>query len=101
MQNSEPTPPSLARHDLEEAWRRQSEMARERYEQASSRYRKLLEEKPEGLIPRQNDPLTLARHAESEALAEYARVLKLFTELTVHGRIPEETVTARAGGGTV
>ena len=99
MQNLEHPSPSPARRDLEEAWRVRSEMARERYEMASRRYRKLLDEKPRGLIPRHDDPLALARHEESEALAEYMRILRLFTELTLHGRIPEEQVGAKASGG--
>ena len=99
MQHLEHPSPSLARRDLENAWRVRSEMARERYETASRLYRKLLDEKPEGLIPGHDDPMALARHAESEALAEYTRILKLFTELIVHGRIPEEESAARTSGG--
>lgn len=99
MENLEHPLPGLARRNLEDGWRVRLEMARERYETASARYRKLLEEKPEGLIPRQDDSLALARHAESEALAEYSRTLKSFTELTVHGRIPEEQSGAEANGG--
>lgn len=100
MQNLEHPSPNLARRDLEDSWRVRSEMARERYEMASSRYRKLLDEKPEDLIPQPDDPLALARHAESEALAEYRRVLRLFRELILCGRIPEEQLAARASGGT-
>jgi hypothetical protein len=99
VQNPEYPSPHVVRQNLEEAWRLRSERARERYETASRLYRKLLEAKPEGLIPRHDDPLALARHAESEALAEYTRIVKLFTELTVDGRIPEEGLAARAGGG--
>jgi hypothetical protein len=31
-----------------------------------------------------------ARQAESEALAEYSRILRAFTDLTVNGKVPEE-----------
>ena len=99
MQHLEHPSPNLTRRDLEDAWRVRSEMARERYEMASRQYRKLLDEKPEGLIPRHDDPVALARHAESEALAEYSRNVRLFTELIVYGRIPEEELASRAGGG--
>ena len=99
MQNLEHFSPSLTRQDVEEAWRIRSEMARERYETAKRQYRELLEERPEGLIPRHNGPLALARDAESEALAEYARILKVFTELTLHGWTPEEQPDAKADGG--
>ena len=97
MQNLEHPSPSPGHRDLKDTWRVRAEMARERYEMASRRYRKLLEEKPEGLIPRQDGPLALARQAESEALAEYTRILKLFTELTSHGQIPEEPLGAGHG----
>ena len=95
MQNLEHPSPSRARQDLEDAWRARSEMARARYEMARTRYRKLLEAKPDGPTPPENDPLAFARHAESEALAEYTRVLKIFTDLTLHGRIPEEQLGQR------
>jgi len=31
-----------------------------------------------------------ARNLESQALAEYMRVIKIFTDLTVHGKLPPE-----------
>jgi hypothetical protein len=99
MPNLEHPSPSSARRDLEDAWRVRSEKARERYEGARARYRKLLEERPDGLIARHNAPLALARHEESEALLEYARILKVFTELTLHGRVPEEQSDAKTDGG--
>lgn len=99
MQNPEHPSPSLTRRDLEDAWRVRSEMARERYNRATLRYRKLLEAKSEGATPRPDGPLVLARHAESRALAEYRRILKIFTELIAHDRIPEEESAAGADGG--
>jgi hypothetical protein len=99
MQNLEHPSPGPTRQDLENAWRVRFEMARERYQMASRQYRKLLDGRPEGLIPQHDAPLALAQHAESEALAEYTRILKLFTELTVHDQIPEEQLGAKASGG--
>jgi hypothetical protein len=99
MQFQEHRSQDLARQDLEDAWRIRSEVARERYQTARARYRELLDAKPEELNPPQDDPLALARHAKSEALAEYTRILKLFTELTMHGRVPEEDLAASAAGG--
>lgn len=99
MQNLEHPSRRLTRQNLENVWRVRTEIARERYEIASRRYRELLDVKPEGLVPRHDAPLALARHAESEALAEYTRILRLFTELTVHGWIPEEQLGAKARGG--
>lgn len=87
--------PGLQREGLEDAWRSRFEMARERYKQASAHYRELVAQQPEGIIPREDSPLALARQAESEALAEYSRILKVFTELTIRGRIPEEELTGK------
>ena len=80
----------LAREQLEETWRLRCDQARHRYERASAWYRNRLKEEPSSLTRAAEHPLLLARAAESEALAEYSCILKLFTELTVHGRIPEE-----------
>lgn len=93
MQRLEHPSPGPVFEDIEKAWRVRCETARKRYKMARERYRELLEAKPEGLTPRQDDPLALARHAESEALEEYRRVLDVFAELTRRGRVP-----GRAGG---
>ena len=80
----------LAREQLEEAWHLRCDQALHRYKKASAEYRSLLKEEPSNQTLAAEHPLMLARAAESEALAEYSRILKLFTELTIHGRIPEE-----------
>jgi hypothetical protein len=89
----------MARQELEEGWRLRFENARERYQSATDRYRTLLKEKAQGLIGSEEGPLSRAREAESEALAEYVRVLKAFTDLTVHDRMPDEREVADVGGG--
>ena len=99
MPNPERPSLSLMRQDLERDWRFRFVMARERYQTASRRHRQLLRENPEGLTPRHDDLVALAQHEESEALAEYTRILKLFTELVLYGRIPEEQLAAQANGG--
>lgn len=99
MRGLEPSPPSVARGDLEDVWRVKFEVARARYETAKARCIKLLGAKLDGLIAQPEDELALARRQESEALAEYARILKLFTELTVHGRLPEEHLVNEPDGG--
>jgi hypothetical protein len=43
---------------------------------------------------RPHGALALARQAESEALAEYSRIPRAFTELTVNGKVPEERSAA-------
>src|SRR5579884_4470911 len=85
--NSEPAP---SRQQLEDFWRMAVEGAREHYTAATREYQKLLARAPEGAPLSPESPVALARQAQSEALAEYSRVLRVFTELTVHGRRPEE-----------
>jgi CheY-like chemotaxis protein len=82
--------PVAARQELEDLWRTKVEDARGRYAAATEEYRKLLDGTPEGVPPNPDSPVARARQAQSEALAEYSRVLRVFTELTVHGRRPEE-----------
>jgi CheY-like chemotaxis protein len=75
---------------MEDAWRLKLEEAKRRYNAATSEYRKLLGEMPEGSHTTPDDAVWRAREAESEALAEYSRILRVFTRLTVEGRLPED-----------
>ena len=52
---------------------------------------------PDGQPPKEKDAVALARDAESLALAEYTRVLHIFTELTAQGKMPEEEATRKFG----
>jgi CheY-like chemotaxis protein len=91
MENSmSPKPVSDRRRELEDLWRSKLEGSRRCYDGATEEYRKLLQEAPEGVAPVPGSPLARARQKQSEALAEYARVLGVFTDLAVHGRQPEE-----------
>jgi hypothetical protein len=74
---------------LEDSWRQRLQEARARYSEATGRYRKLLRQQPDGVPPELDANIAAARQAESKALAEYARVLRIFTELTVSGNIPK------------
>jgi hypothetical protein len=88
---------TLGRGELEDTWRGRLEECQKQYQDASHSYRKLLAEEPDGQPPRPESPLARARQAESEALTEYSRVLRLFTDLTVHGKLPEETLHGERG----
>jgi hypothetical protein len=65
----------------EESWRLRLKMeeALRRYRTAAH-YRKMLQNRGEGLIP-----LMRARQGEFDALAEYNRIVRNYTELTVCG----------------
>lgn len=80
------------RETLEDFWRLRVEETQARYHKATGHYRRLLQEQPGGTPHDPTGGLALARQAESEALAEYIRVLRAFTDLTVNGKIPEERV---------
>ncbi|HTX36831.1 MAG TPA: hypothetical protein VME43_17500 [Bryobacteraceae bacterium] len=79
------------KHELEDAWREKLRLARERYEEAAKAFRASWEEHSEGR-PTTDSTFAIqhARKLESHALAEYMRVLKIFADLLLHGRVPEE-----------
>ena len=84
---------TVNRQELEDYWCLKLQEAHRRYQAATARYRRMLQMQPEGLTQGPDGSLTAARQAESQALAEYTRVLRIFTDLTVHSKIPEERST--------
>jgi hypothetical protein len=91
-------PCPVTRQDLEESWRLRLEETQDHYSEARERYRELLHERPGGLAPSPDRALTLARQAELQARTEYTRVLRIFTDLTVYGKMPAERLAASVGG---
>ncbi len=87
-----------AREELEEDWRLRLEGTLHRYRTASEMYRKVLQAQPDGLPPSPDGAVGRARQAESDALAEYTRVLRIFTDLTMHGKIPDQQSATNKGG---
>jgi hypothetical protein len=85
---------SATRQTLADSWRLRLEETQARYHKATERYRRLLQEQPDGMSHDPKGALALARQAESQALAEYCRVLRAFAELTVNGEVPEERFAA-------
>src|SRR6185295_15568686 len=85
-------PPSIERQNLEDVWRMKLEEASNRYKAANVCYRKKLEEQSKGLCNDEDASAALigAQQEESQTLAEYLRILKMFTDLTVYGKIPRE-----------
>ena len=80
---------SAARQQLEELWLKKTLEAHERYQIATHQYVALLKES-HGLMPLPETPLASAHKAQTLALAEFRRILKILTELTVNGRIPDQ-----------
>lgn len=87
METTKTTPPILTRRELEDTWRIRLEQAMSRYRAANQEYRALLESSPEGRPTSPESPLAQARQAESDALAEYTRVLRIFSDLTIYGKL--------------
>lgn len=78
---------------LEEAWRLKLDEARNRYNAVNQEYRRVIKETP-GAAGANFQSVWRARNAGTEALAEYSRVLRIFTQLTVEGKLPEEQPAA-------
>lgn len=78
---------TIARHKLEDVWLRRLEQCRHEYDAATLEYRRLLREDP---TPPDHSLLDRARQMEAGALEEYIRVLGIFTDLTLRGKLPGE-----------
>lgn len=89
-----------ARQEMEDSWRLRLEQAHEQYKTANAQYRRLLEEKPQISWSGQNDLLAQARQGKAEALAEFKTVLNSFSELLLHGTIPQEVAGKEREGVT-
>lgn len=100
MERPELPQSSVSRQQLEDYWREKLEEKASRYKGATARYRAMLDG-PGGLSPSgPNNPfvLTLARQEQTQALAEYTHALKIFTDLTVHGILPNEQSATSSDG---
>ena len=92
-----PPPPPLSRLELLTKWQQYVNRARSRYELKAAICSELMRECVQAM-PSQSttfDPdgalaLHHALQLESEARKDYMRVLRICTELTVHGVIPNE-----------
>jgi CheY-like chemotaxis protein len=78
---------NLRRRELEGAWRQRFENAFERYCAAAEEYVKLLREGA-GQCPR--NELHRFMRAEADELEEQSRLLRIFTDLAVDSKLPEE-----------
>ena len=83
---------SAERLELEERWRARLKEAHEKYRAAKiantqfqENWKPSKDADPDGCFERQR-----VMRAETAALREYARVLQIFTELTVSGKAPKE-----------
>lgn len=80
------------RAQLEEIWGTRLKETRIAYQFATANFAKVLSEQNQGLTPAPDGSLALrqARLQESAARNEYMRVLRIFTELVVSGKLPND-----------
>ena len=83
--------PSPDRRALEDHWRDRLKDAKTRLEFARSYLREVQQDYQSGALPSPDGSYAYQRavRAEAAALAEYVRVLRIFSELAMDGKIPE------------
>ena len=83
----------IHRQEVEEFWRRRLAEEKARYEVAVTRFQTASEDfrTQHATPPDGGFGVHLAITAESSARREYMRVLRLYTDLLLHGKIPDET----------
>ena len=89
---------SISKQELQDIWRERVRATRLNYEAASNAFNATWSEHFEERLS--SDPtlaLQRTRKAESEALAEYMRVLQVYVDLVLHGKIPDEPNESNAG----
>ncbi|MGC4053366.1 MAG: hypothetical protein QM757_29035 [Paludibaculum sp.] len=92
--------PQDQRQELEDSWRARLEVASIRYQAATAKYRRMLEEQNDEapMGPESTDALVRALQAESEARIEYGRVLRTLTDLTMYDKLPDGHGAESSGG---
>jgi hypothetical protein len=89
---------TVARHELEDGWRLALREKLERYMAASEEYRRLMQDHPYVCPPDPESALARAYLVESEALAEFTRVLRIFTDLIIHHPQPMQSFDGHSDG---
>ena len=77
--------------DLEREWRMRVEVAQQRYlESKRAFYEARVELGGDSSLAGGGEKMSQARQAERSALDEYSRTLQIYTDLILHGKVPEE-----------
>lgn len=84
--------PSSGRRAVEELWRLRLKNAEFWYTDSREQLKKIVRDLPPGEIPPPdgNYAYQQAIRAERLSLTEYTRVLRIFTDLVVKGKMPDE-----------
>ena len=77
---------------IELLWKERVANAKNRLNFAIAFLKELEDENRSGAVPSPDDDLIYRRaiHAEQTALEEYKQVLKIYEDLTLHGKIPDD-----------
>lgn len=91
--------PRDQRLELEESWRCKLQAASARYQAATEKYRRILEEQDEEVEPKPTSTAEVVRalQEETEARVEYGRILRMFTNLTMYDKFPDGDSAAASG----
>ncbi len=81
--------------ELEEKWKARVTLSRQRFDLYSVNVKEIRELSADIPAPDGGFGLARAMRAESAALGEYVRVLRIYSDLVVYGKVPE----AEEGGG--
>jgi len=78
--------------ELQAQWLERLQGASDQYRQASAAYRMVAQDYQGRVMPSPDGDLSLrqALQNQNKARAEYARVLRIFTDLLLNGIVPEE-----------
>ncbi len=81
------------REELEDRWRKRVTDAKLRLDFARNYVKEVQRDLPRGDVPAPDGDYAYrkALHVENSALAEYKRVLRIFTDLMINGKIPGES----------
>ena len=88
----------ITRQTLEDRWRREVHFTYSRYQAAKEAVHKARELRVDAPSPDGVFALNQALRIESAALTEYKRVLQVFTDLLIDGKIPPEKGQADSQG---
>src|SRR4051812_4608452 len=80
--------PPLSRRDLEDLWRERMQIARIRYRIARDACSDAMARQPDAAPPDGSFGYTQALRAANAALAEYRRLLIIFNDLVINGKMP-------------
>jgi hypothetical protein len=86
----------FTRTELEARWLQRVHAARRQYEIDLAQFNRILDNQKAGTAPTLSLSIHQARRRESASRCRYMRVLRTFTDLVVHHKVPEQDHTTTA-----